>query len=207
MLLTGQAQTIPNPMPSPLNVGSGSDLISIESSEQRIQYAGASRPMRRIAGRSFGATATLSVGTDGSHHWAFNSTATTKLWLSFGPLPQWVDTTEPIVFKVLAAVASNLTTPNATARLIARVSYQRVDTIPALGVAQTNDHNFDDGSGYTASTLVEVPIYTIAADSLQVGDLVTATVERAGAVSEDTAGASLIIYDAPWLDVTQKEVA
>jgi|GEM_PF-6477196 len=207
MLLTGQAQTFPNPVPSPLSVGNGGNLIEIQSSEQRIQYTGTARPIRRIAGRPFGASASLSIGTDGSHHWAFNATATTKLWLSFGPLPQWVDTTEPIVFKVLAAVASNLTTPNATTRLIARMSYQRVDTIPALGVAQTNDYNFDDGGGYTASTLVEVPIFTIAADSLQAGDLVTATVERAGGASEDTAGASLIIYDAPWLDVTQKEVA
>ncbi len=207
MLLTGQAQAIPNPVPSPLNVGSGSDLIAIESSERRIQYAGAARPIRRITARPFGATASLAIGTDGSHHWAFNSTATTKLWLSFGPLPQWVDSTEPIVFKVLAAVASSLTTPNATARLIARMSYQRVDTIPALGATQTNDHNFDDGSGYTASTLIEIPVYTLAADSLQAGDLISATLERAASATEDTIGASVIVYDAPWLEVTQKEVA
>jgi len=207
MLLSGKAQSLPDPVPPPLNIGSGADTISIESDQQRIRYAGGSRPKRRISARPVGATASLSLGTDGSHGWLFNQTGTTKLWSSFGALPQWVDTSEPIVFKVLAAVASNLTTPNATARFITRISHQRVNTIPAQGAAQTLDFDFDDGGGYTASTLIEIPVYTVTGGSLQAGDLLSATIERAASATEDTLAANVIIYDAPWLEVTQKEVA
>lgn len=207
MLLTGQPLPIPNPIPAPIDVGNGSTVISIDPDNQRIQYGGTSRPKRRIAGLQFGLTASTTIGANGSHAASFSATVENKLWLSFGPIPDWVDVTEPITLNAIMSVPSNLTTPNATARIFARLSYQRINSIPFIDAGLLHDHTFDTGGGYTASTAIGVSLQSVPGGSLQHGDLITASIQRVSTAPEDTIASALLVYDTPWLEVTQNEVA
>lgn len=207
MILQSTTSALPDPLPAPQIVGSAPNQITMDPTNASIAYSGAARPTRRIPGIRFSSTASGAVDANGTHKWSFSSVSATTLWLSFGPLPAWVDTSENIILKAAVYVATGLSSPNDVVRFFSRISSQRNGVSSSIDSGEIVDFSFDTGGGYSASTVTVVSLRTRSGSSLQANDIVTVSIQRAATATEDTVGSDLVLCDAAWLEVIQKETA